>query len=80
MGERLLCKQEVVGSIPSGSTIRLRLRYGVIGGAKRDGALEKRMSRRSPKGEGGLADDVRPHKDSFNEKHKFHPRLRWRGV
>jgi len=52
----------------------------VIGGAKRDGALEKRMSRRSPKGEGGLADDVRPHKDSFNEKHKFHPRLRWRGV
>jgi hypothetical protein len=25
LGERLLCKQEVVGSIPSGSTIRSRI-------------------------------------------------------
>ena len=55
LGERLLCKQEVVGSIPSGSTIRIRLRHGATGAVMRGAALEKRMPRRSSlASEGGL--------------------------
>ena len=48
LGERVLCKHEVVGSIPSGST-RLRAEGASSGQASRSRSL----SRRSPKGEGG---------------------------
>jgi hypothetical protein len=41
LGERVLCKHDVVGSIPSGSTSLRSL-------------IERRLSRRSPRGEGGL--------------------------
>ena len=48
MGERLLCKQEVVGSIPSGSTtLRLRLRVASQPEAESVGCLPKlRLERR----------------------------------
>ena len=46
LGERVLCKHEVVGSIPSGST-SLRSR------SERRRPYADAMDRRSPKGEGG---------------------------
>ena len=40
MGERLLCKQEVVGSIPSGST-RPRMRSTPVQTSKRQGSADQ---------------------------------------
>jgi hypothetical protein len=66
LGERLLCKQEVVGSIPSGST---NLRgWGRFGWWTRLSSREGRPPK--PKGEGGR----RLLKSSFVEK--FYPRAR----
>ena len=51
LGERLLCKQEVVGSIPSGSTSLRSLCELRLGRAGR----ERRLPRRSSKSEAGYA-------------------------
>jgi hypothetical protein len=66
LGERLLCKQEVVGSIPSGSTRCLRERRGVpkdegCGGCKTDAlAGDPRRYKLLPTGDGwrGLIFDI----------------------
>ena len=45
LGERLLCKQDVVGSIPSGSTISFDLVELVIAGSQRYIACESKETK-----------------------------------